>query len=163
MFGSQFLRVLLVCLIGTNTNAAEVVDVPFDALPEVVKNTALSIIDRQDISKISQITDDNLVRFELEADKTERDKSVTALDIVIAGNGKLMKLAREVPYYTLSYSQMQQIEKYYPGIKVTEAESVDLHFFDVVGELAGKPVKFRLYEDGLIADQANPWELSGGR
>lgn len=157
MFNHKSLTVsMLVCLLGTNANAAEVVDVSFDALPAAVKTTALGIIDKQAISKISQVNDNNLIRFELEADKTENDKSVTSLDLVIAANGKLMKLAREVPYYALTYPQMQAIERRYPGIKVTEAESVDIHFFDVVGDMAGKPVQFRLYEDGLIEEQANP-------
>lgn len=157
MFNHKSLTVsMLVCLLGTNANAAEVVDVSFDALPAAVKTTALGIIDKQAISKISQVNDNNLIRFELEADKTENDKSVTSLDLVIAANGKLMKLAREVPYYALTYLQMQAIERRYPGIKVTEAESVDIHFFDVVGDMAGKPVQFRLYEDGLIEEQANP-------
>lgn len=147
---------LLVCLLGTHAKAAEVVDISFDALPEAVKSTTLGITDKTSISKISQVNDNNLIRFELEADKTENDKSVTKLDLVIAANGKLMKLAREVPYYSLTYPQMQQIEKRYPGIKVTEAESVDIHFFDVVGDMAGKPIKFRLYEDGLIEDQSKP-------
>ncbi|MCK9608261.1 MAG: hypothetical protein M0R33_17590 [Methylomonas sp.] len=147
---------LLVCLLGTHAKAAEVVEVSFDALPAAVKSTTLGIIDKTSISKISQVNDNNLIRFELEADKTENDKSVTKLDLVIAANGKLMKLAREVPYFSLTYPQMQQIEKRYPGIKVTEAESVDIHFFDVVGDMAGKPIKFRLYEDGLIEDQSKP-------
>ncbi|AEF99259.1 hypothetical protein [Methylomonas methanica] len=147
---------LLVCLLGANAEAAEVTEVSFDALPEAVKTTARGIIDKQSISKISQVNDNSLIRFELEADKIQNDKSVVRLDLVIAANGKLMKLAREVPYYSLSYPQMQLIEKRYPGIKVTEAESVDIHFFDVVGDMAGKPVKFRLYEDGLIEDQSAP-------
>lgn len=157
MFNKKTLfTALLVCLLGANAKAAEVVEVSFDALPEAVKTTTLGIIDKQSISKISQVNDNNLIRFELEADKTENDKSVTRLDLVIAANGKLMKLAREVPYYSLTYPQMQAIEKRYPAIKVTEAESVDIHFFDVVGDMAGKPVKFRLYEDGLIEDQSTP-------
>lgn len=157
MFNKKALfTTLLICLFVTNTKAAEIVEVSFDALPEAVKTTALGVINKQSVSKISQVNDNDLIRFELEADKIENDKSVVRLDLVIAANGKLMKLAREVPYYSLSYPQMQLIEKRYPGIKVTEAESVDIHFFDVVGDMAGKPVKFRLYEDGLIEDQSAP-------
>lgn len=157
MFNKKALfTTLLICLFVTNTKAAEIVEVLFDALPEAVKTTALGVINKQSVSKISQVNDNDLIRFELEADKIENDKSVVRLDLVIAANGKLMKLAREVPYYSLSYPQMQLIEKRYPGIKVTEAESVDIHFFDVVGDMAGKPVKFRLYEDGLIEDQSAP-------
>lgn len=155
MFYAKFLIALLMVLFHLNTAvAAEITPVKFDSLPEAVKKTTLAIIDQKDISKLSQINDNNLIRFEIEADKTENNQDVVALELVIASNGKLMKLAKEVPYYALSYPQMQEIEKRYPGIKVTEAESVDLHFYDVVGNINGLAVNFRLYEDGLIEDQS---------
>lgn len=155
MFYAKFLIALLMILFHLNTAvAAEITQVKFDSLPEAVKKTTLAIIDQKDISKLSQINDNNLIRFEIEADKTENNQDVVALELVIASNGKLMKLAKEVPYYALSYPQMQEIEKRYPGIKVTEAESVDLHFYDVVGNINGLAINFRLYEDGLIEDQS---------
>ncbi|OAI16351.1 hypothetical protein A1359_08395 [Methylomonas lenta] len=155
MFYAKFLIALLMVLFHLNTAvAAEITQVKFDSLPEAVKKTTLAIIDQKDISKLSQINDNNLIRFEIEADKTENNQDVVALELVIASNGKLMKLAKEVPYYALSYPQMQEIEKRYPGIKVTEAESVDLHFYDVVGNINGLAINFRLYEDGLIEDQS---------
>lgn len=155
MFYAKFLIALLMVLFHLNTAvAAEITQVKFDSLPEAVKKTTLAIIDQKDISKLSQINDNNLIRFEIEADKTENNQDVVALELVIASNGKLMKLAKEVPYYALSYPQMQEIEKRYPGIKVTEAESVDLHFYDVVGNINGQAINFRLYEDGLIEDQS---------
>lgn len=155
MFYAKFLIAVLIVLFQLKCAlAAEIVDIKFDALPEAVKKTTLAIIDQKDISKLSQINDNNLIRFEIEADKTENNKEVVSLDLVIASNGKLMKLAKQVPYYSLTYPQMQEIEKRYPGIKVTEAESVDLHFYDVVGNINGQAVNFRLYEDGLIEDQS---------
>lgn len=135
--------------------AAEITEIPFDALPEAVKSTTLSIIDKQNISKISKITENNLLRFEIEADKTENNQDIVTWDLVIAANGKVMKLAKEVPFFELSYPQMQALDQRYPGLKVTEAESVDVHFFDVVGTVNGQKVKLRLYEDGLIEEQTN--------
>lgn len=136
--------------------AAEIVEVPFDALPDRVKTTVLLYTNRQAVSKISKISDENHVRFEIETDKPENNKDIISLDIVIADNGKIIKLVKEVPYFTLSYQQMQAIEKRYPGIKVNEAESVDVHYFDVVGDMSGQPVKFRLHEDGTIDEQTKP-------
>ena len=155
MFYAKFLIALLMVLFHLNSAvAAEITQVQFDSLPEAVKKTTLAIIDQKDISKLSQINDNNLIRFEIEADKTENNQDVVSLELVIASNGKLMKLAKQVPYYALTYPQMQEIEKRYPGIKVTEAESVDLHFYDVIGNFNGQAVNFRLYEDGLIEDQS---------
>ena len=148
--------ILAAVLIGNTTQAAEINEITFDNLPDSVKNTVLGLIEQKQISKIAKIDDNSLIRYEIEADKTENNKPVTSWDIVIANNGKLMKLAKEVPYYTLTYPQMQTIEKRYPGIKVTEAESVDIHFFDVIGDVDGQPVKFRFYEDGAIEDQTQP-------
>ncbi len=136
--------------------AAEMTEVPFDTLPEAVKTTALGIIDKPNISKIYKINDNNLLRFEIEADKTENNQEVITWDLVIAANGKIMKLAKEVPFYQLTYPQMQALEQQYPGIKVIELESVDIHFYDVVGTVNGQNIKLRLYEDGLIENQSIP-------
>lgn len=157
MFNLKHIAAFLIVLFQIKEGwAAEINEVPFDSLPESVKSTALGIIDKQNISKISKIDDNGLVRFEIDADKKENNQEIITWDVVIASNGKIMKLAKQVPFYTLSYPQMQNIEKRYPGIKVTEAESVDIHFFDVMGDINGQPVKFRLYEDGLIEEQAKP-------
>ncbi len=141
---------------ATRLLAGEIIEVQFDALPDSVKNAALAIIDKRNISKISQIDSNNLIKYRIEVDKAENNKEVTSWDIEIASNGKIMKLAKEVPYYTLSYPQMQEIEKRYPGIKVIEAEAVDIHFYDVIGDVNGKTVNFRFYENGLIEDHSNP-------
>jgi len=133
--------------------AVETNEISFDALPEAVKTSALQIIEKKAISKVTQINENNLIRFDIEADKTENKQEVTSWDVIIASNGKIMRITKQVPYYTLSYPQMQEIEKRYPGIKVSEVESVDIHYFDVAGEVDGKPANFRLYEDGLIEEQ----------
>lgn len=143
------------CLPSHGAFAATLSEVPFDSLPDAVKTTALSIIDKPNISKVSKIDDNGLVRFEIEADKTENNRPVVSWDVVIAVNGKIMKLAKEVPFFELSYPQMQALEQRYPGIKVTEAESVDLHFLDVIGTVDGQDIKLRLYEDGLIEEQSS--------
>lgn len=143
------------CLPSHGALAATLSEVPFDSLPDAVKTTALSIIDKPNISKVSKIDDNGLVRFEIEADKTENNRPVVSWDVVIAVNGKIMKLAKEVPFFELSFPQMQALEQRYPGIKVIEAESVDLHFLDVIGTVDGQDIKLRLYEDGLIEEQSS--------
>lgn len=148
-----FALTLAALTIGRTGWAADITTITFDNLPDAVKSTAISLIDEKQISKLSKIDDNGFVSYEIEADKTENNKPVTSWNIVIANNGKVMKLAKEVPYYALTYPQMQAVEKRYPGIKVTEAESVDIHFYDIIGDINGQPVQFRLYEDGVIEDQ----------
>ncbi|MGR8932438.1 MAG: hypothetical protein ACU836_17575 [Gammaproteobacteria bacterium] len=145
-----FTVVLMTLAIGKAALAAEITEVAFDTLPDTVKTTVLSYVDKKGVSKTSKISDEGSIRFEIEADKVENDKSVVALNIVIAENGKIMKITHEVPYFALSYDLMQAVEKRFPGIKVTEAESVENHYFDVIGELNGQPLKFRLQENGMI-------------
>ena len=147
---------LMILLTGKTPLAAEVAELPFDSLPEAVKTSVLNYVEKQRINKISQITDGNLVRFEIEADKTQNNKEVTALKLALAENGKIMKVSKEVPYYALSYPQMQAIEKQYPGIKVTEAEAVETHYFEIVGNVNGQAVKFRLQENSAVEDLGNP-------
>jgi hypothetical protein len=144
---------LLAFLYSAASVSAETTALQFDQLPEPVRNTVSEILDRSQISRISQINDNNLIRFEIEADKTENKQELMTWDIVVAANGKLMKLTKEVPYFSLSYPQMQAIEARYPGIKVTETESVDVRFFDIIGEVKGRPARFRLYDDGFIEEQ----------
>jgi len=147
--------IALQCFLTTAV-AAEMSEISFDALPEAVKASTLKIIDKKAISKVTQISDNGLIRFDIEADKTEDNKEVTSWDVIVASNGKIMRITKQVPYYTLTYPQMQEVEKRYPGIKVTEVESVDIHYFDVVGEVNGQATNFRLYEDGLIDEQSKP-------
>lgn len=147
----SILQWFVTCALAIETN-----EMAFDALPEAVKASALQIIDRKAISKVTQVNENNLIRFDIEADKTENNQKVTRWDIIIASNGKIMRITKQAPYYELTYPQMQEIEKRYPGIKVTEIESVDIHYYDVVGEVNGKPTNFRLYEDGLIEDVSKP-------
>lgn len=154
MKNKHYVAAMLATLLqAANCLAADTNAIPFDQLPEAVQKTVLEILDRTQISKISRITDNNLLRFEIEADKTENNQELMTWDIVVAASGKLMKLSKEVPYFALSYPQMQTIEAQYPGIKVTETESVDVHFYNVIGDVNGRPVKFKLYEDGFIEEQ----------
>jgi len=145
--------VLVAFLHSTASASAETTALQFDQLPEPVRNTVSEILDRSQIGRISQINDNNLIRFEIEANKIENKQELMTWDIVVAANGKLMKLTKEVPYFSLSYPQMQAIEARYPGIKVTETESVDVHFFDIIGEVKDRPTRFRLYDDGFIEEQ----------
>jgi hypothetical protein len=132
--------------------ADESIDIPFDALPDAVKNTVLDAMVKKSITKIMKISDKDHVKFEIQTDKTENKKDVIAQDIVIAGNGKIMKLTQEVPYFALPFEQMNEIEKRYPGIKVNELESVEVHYFDVLGEVNGQNIKFRMFANGAIEE-----------
>jgi hypothetical protein len=61
-----------------------------------------------------------------------------------------------MPYFALSFELMTVIEKRYPNIKVDEAESVLVNYFDVLGVVDNKKIKFRIFANGAIEEiQAN--------
>ncbi len=129
----------------------EVEVIKFESLPDVVKKTASSFFNIKNITKITKISDEEEhIRFNLESDKTFNKKGFIAKEIILANNGKIIKLVREVPYFALSSNLMNEIQKKFPDIKVNEVESVQYHYFDVSGELNGQKTQFRLYEDGTI-------------
>ena len=82
----------------------------------------------------------------------ENHKNIIAQNIVIASSGKIIKLTQQVPYFSLPFEQMNEIEKRYPGIKVAEVELVQIHYFDVLGSANGQNVKFRIFADGTIKE-----------
>ncbi|WP_031436743.1 hypothetical protein [Methylobacter tundripaludum] len=142
--------------------AKEVVEIQFGALPDAVKKTTLDYIEKQHITRITKVTGEGLVKFEIETDKVENNKDIITQDIVIASNGKIMKLSQEVPYFSLPFEQMQEIEKRYPKIKVDEVESIQIHYFDVFGIVNGQKIKFRLFANGAIEEiMADPKKTNG--
>lgn len=132
--------------------AEEVVEIQFKALPDAVKKTASEYMEKQRITKITKISDKDHVKFNIQTDKTENNKDVVSQDIVIANTGKIMKLVQQVPYFSLPFEQMNEIEKRYPGIKVDEVESVQIQYFDVLGEVNGQKIKFRIFANGAIEE-----------
>ncbi|MGD0958418.1 MAG: hypothetical protein ABSB19_01285 [Methylomonas sp.] len=132
--------------------AEEAIEIKFEALPDAVQKTALGSIERKRIGKITKISENENVKYKIETDKLENKKDLVFQIIVIANNGKIMKFTKEVPYFTLSFEQMQAIEKQYPGIKVNELESVEIHYFDVLAEVKGQEIKFRFFENGAMEE-----------
>lgn len=137
---------------GNRVFAEEAVQIQFKALPDAVKKTASDFVKKQRISKITKISDGEHVKFKIESDQMENHKNIIAQDIVIASSGKIIKLTQQVPYFSLPFEQMNEIEKRYPGIKVAEVELVQIHYFDVLGSANGQNVKFRIFADGTIKE-----------
>lgn len=61
-------------------------------------------------------------------------------------------MTQEVPYFALSFAQMQEIEKRFPEIKVNEVEATEIHYFDVLGEVNSQNIKFRIFDNGAIEE-----------
>jgi hypothetical protein len=142
--------------------AKETVAIPFEALPDAVKKTTLDHMEKQRITKVTRISDEGYVKFEIETDKVENNKDIIAQDIVISSDGKIMKLSQQVPYFSLPFEQMKEIEKRYPKIKVDEVESVQVHYSDVLGTVNGQKIKFRLFANGAIQETpADPEKTMG--
>jgi hypothetical protein len=138
-------------LISSATFAAEErSDITFDALPEAVRNTVSHFIDKANITKIEQVTDDGYVKFEIESTKTVDNKEFTATDMTVAADGDIMKLAKEAPAFAIPFPIMKQVNQRYPGLKVDEVEIIQTRYFIMKGNTDGQPVKLKIYDDGTI-------------
>ena len=155
-----FILLSFILFSGNAVFAEEVVPIQFGKLPDAVKKAASFFIQKQRITKITKISDGDHVKFMIESDQVENKKNIVAQNLVIASNGKIMKLAQQIPYFSLPFEQMNEIEKRYPGIKVDEVESVQIHYSDVLGTASGKKIKFRIFANGAIeeihSDQQQP-------
>jgi len=47
---------------------------------------------------------------------------------------------------------MKEIERRYSSIKVDEAESIQIHYFDVLGTVNNQKIKFRIFANGAIEE-----------
>lgn len=130
----------------------EAVEIKFETLPDAVQKTALIFLEKQQISKTTKITDNGHVKYEIMSEKIENKKDVITQNIMIADNGKIMKLSRQVPYFALTFEQMQEIEKHYPAIRVDEVKSVETHYYDVLGTVNGQKTQFRIFENNAIEE-----------
>lgn len=151
---------VILSLISTATIAAEERSaVKFDALPEAVRNTVSHYIDQKNISKIEQVADTGYVKFEIESTQTVNKKDFVEIDMIVAADGEIIKMAKEAPYFELPFPVMNKLNQLYPNLKVDEVESVQRRYFQLTGKNNGLAVNLKVYDDGEIqeipADQNN--------
>lgn len=146
---------LILCLLSLGwapQGSADGNEIKLADLPDAVRKAAIDNMEANQIGKISRLDDNGHVQYRVEADSSESGKSLVSRVLWIAENGKLMRMAQEVPYFTLSYQQMQTIENRYPGIRVKELEEVDTRYYQVQAENNGQPLRFKFYEDGRMEE-----------
>jgi hypothetical protein len=147
-----FVLLSFILFSGNAVFAGEAVQIQFGELPDAVKKAASDFIQKQRITKITKISDGDHVKFMIESDQVENKRNIVAQNMVIANTGKIMKLVQQVPFLSLPFEQMNEIEKRYPGIKVDEVESVQIHYSDVLGTASGQKIKFRIFANGAIEE-----------
>ena len=156
----KYYGLIILSLISTATIAAEERSaVKFDALPEAVRNTVSHYIDQKNISKIEQVSDTGYVKFEIESTQTVNKKDFVEIDMIVAADGEIIKMAKEAPFFELPFPVMKKLNQLYPDLKVDEVESVQRRYFQLSGKNNGLAVNLKVYDDGEIqeipADQNN--------
>jgi len=146
---------IIFSLISSVTIAAEErYTIKFNALPDAVRTTVANFIDHDNITKIEKVTDTGYVKFEILSTKTVNNKDFIDTDMIVAADGAIIKMAKEVPYFDIPFPIMNQLNQLYPNLKVDEVESVQKRYFQLTGKNNGQPVNLKIYDDGEIQDLA---------
>ena len=125
-------------LISSVTIAAvERYTIKFNALPDAVR-TCVNFIDHDNITKIEKVTDTGYVKFEILSTKTVNNKDFIDTDMIVAADGAIIKMAKEVPDFDIPFPIMNQLNQLYPNLKVDEVESVQKRYFQLT-EKNGQP------------------------
>jgi len=144
---------IIFSLISSVTIAAEVQStIKFNALPDAVRATIANFIDQDNITKIEKVTDTGYVKFEILSTKTVNNKDFIDTDMIVAADGAIIKMAKEVPYFDIPFPLMKQLNQLYPNLKVDEVESVQKRYFQLTGKNNGQPVNLKISDDGEIQD-----------
>lgn len=142
---------LLFSFLATSASAAEQrTEIQFSALPESVRSTVSHVIDKDKITKIEKISEDDHLKFQIKSNKTVHDKDFVNIDMTVAPDGEIMTLAKEVPMFKIPFHIMQQVNRLYPDLKVDEVELVQTRHFLLQGKTAGQPVSLEIYDDGSV-------------
>jgi hypothetical protein len=146
---------IIFSLISSVTIAAEERStIKYNDLPDVVRTTVTNSIDQNTITKIEKVTDTGYVKFEILSTKTVNTKDFIDTDMIVAADGAIIKMAKEVPYFDIPFPIMNQLNQLYPNLKVDEVESVQTRYFQLTGKNNGQPVNLKISDDGEIQDLA---------
>jgi len=144
---------IIFSLISSVTIAAEERStIKFNDLPYIVRTTVTNYIDQNTITKIEKVTDTGYVKFEILSTKTVNTKDFIDTDMIVAADGAIIKMAKEVPYFDIPFPIMNQLNQLYPNLKVDEVESAQMRYFQLTGKNNGQPVNLKISDDGEIQD-----------
>jgi hypothetical protein len=147
---------IIFSLISSVTIAAEERStIKFNDLPGVVRTTVANFIDQNTITRIEKVTDTGYVKFEIISTKTVNNKDFIDTDMIVAADGAIIKMAKEVPYFDIPFPIMNKLSKLYPNLKVDEVESVQTRYFHLTGKNNGQSVNLKIDDDGEIKDIAD--------
>lgn len=147
---------IIFSLISSVTIAAEERStIKFNDLPGVARTTVANFIDQNTITRIEKVTDTGYVKFEIISTKTVNNKDFIDTDMIVAADGAIIKMAKEVPYFDIPFPIMNKLSKLYPNLKVDEVESVQTRYFHLTGKNNGQSVNLKIDDDGEIKDIAD--------
>ncbi len=146
---------IIFSLISSATIAAEERStIKFNALPDAVRATVANFIDQNNITKIQKVTDTGYVKFEIVSTKMVNNKDYVDTDMIVAADGEIIKIAKEIPFFDIPFPIMKQLSQFYPNLKVDEVKNVQKRYYQLTGKNNGQPVNLKIYDDGEIQDLA---------
>lgn len=137
---------LLFLFVGI-ADAAEKVEIDFSQLPLAVQETALGYTKQESITHVEATKGEENTIYEL-----EMIINGVSTDVTVTQDGSVLEIGKAAKVYQLSTEARRAIEKNYPGIKVTQIESVQSFYTAIEGTVDGRNVQFNIFATGDIED-----------
>ncbi|MHC4340271.1 MAG: PepSY domain-containing protein [Planctomycetota bacterium] len=149
------LRIALVLLAAMVAGSVTVLALPeqgedsiaFKDAPQAVQAAIRKVTTVEEIIELEKITDDGLTVYEVEFKKDGR-----ARVLKFAVSGEVIVTEQEVDASTLPETVRTVLQKRFPGGEIVEAESITLHYYEVVVKAGGKVHEVKLLASGEMDD-----------
>lgn len=122
--------------------------VQLEQTPSAVQDAFRTLVGGAAASRVERIIDDNLVTFELEFTKNKASASVT-----LSENGDTVEIENPVHAEALPQAVRGAIEEDYPGAEISEANSVQVFYYEVELKTGGRTREIKVRPTGDVEDE----------
>lgn len=122
--------------------------VQLDQVPRAVQDAFRTLAAGAAPSRVERIIDDNLVTFEFEFPKNGATASVT-----LSEHGDTVEIENPVRGEALPQAVRAAIEEEYPGAAISEANSVQVFYYEVELKTGGRTHEIKVLPTGDIEDE----------
>ena len=128
--------------------AEQTVVIKFESAPQSVRDAFSELAPGKAPSRVERIADEDVTKFEIEYPGADGTCSATFSD-----HGHLLESEMAIQPSALPEAALRELMKDYPGAEILEAESVQLHFYEVEIIKDGKKHEVIVLATGDIEDQ----------
>jgi len=130
--------------------AEDTKEIKFKELPANVQNAALKHVQKENITEVELIIEEDTIKYEIESKENGISKEIT-----IAKDGNILEIEQEIAFSKLPIEAQSEIKEAYPNIEIEEIEAVKLFYYEVEGVVNGKTVEFKVFATGEIEIEVN--------